>query len=140
MGKQQTYSSEVLALASEALRVTRTYNCTLFAQPDPDSDWGFTPESFLGSADWMLTEEGIESSGIARPAFELAERIRDSMRLYDVDLSVISRRIMAEQKDRVAIIEIVEELVKTIPELDLVLDVEARFLGYDDFYPEEPGA
>jgi hypothetical protein len=34
----------------------------------------------------------------------------------------------------------VEELVKKIPELDLVLDVEARFLGYDDFYPEEPGA
>lgn len=134
------YSSEVLALASEALRVTRTSNCTLLAQPDPDSDWGFTPESFLGSADWMLTEEGIESSGIARPALGLAERIRDSVRLYGVNLSVISRKVMAGQTDMVPIIKIVEEFVKRVPELDLVLDVEARFLDYEDFYPEELGS
>lgn len=136
MSIDNPYEPQILALASEALRITRTYNATLFAIPDSNSEWGFTPESFLSSADWMFNEQGVRKSGISKQAFELTEQIRNSQRLYGVNLKALSRAYMTGQSDKVVLFEIMKQFYAQTPELEAFVETEARSLGYGDFYPE----
>lgn len=127
------FEQQSLALASEALRVTRTSNCTLFAIPDPGSEWGFVPESFLGSADWMFSVDGIQRSGISAPALNLAEKIQRPDQRHDFDPRSFIRNFMCDQEERVAMFELVKALFAEVPELDHIVTAAARTLDYDDF-------
>jgi len=133
MSEQEPYPPQVLALATEALRVTRTSNCTLFAIPDPDSEWGFVPESFLGSADWMFSVEGIRASGICRQAFDIAERMWSSEPLYGLSLKAFSEQYMATRMERVVLYELVEQIHEKIPEIGLIVRTEVKALRYEAF-------
>ncbi|MDK8465907.1 hypothetical protein [Marinobacter sp. SS13-12] len=130
---EMKFDQQALALASEALRVKRTSNCTLFAIPEPDSEWGFVPESFLGSADWMFSAEGIMRSGISTPAFQLAQQIQGPKQLNGADLKSLARGFMVNQLERVAMFELVEALFPQIPELDDSVNAAVKSLDYDDF-------
>ena len=135
MSNERVFEPQVLSLASEALRITRTYNATLFAIPDSNSEWGFSPESFLSSADWMFSEQGIRTSGISKPTFELAERIQNSQLFYGVDFKALSHAHMTGQSDRVVMFEIMKAFYAQVPELEVLVEAAARSLDYDDFYP-----
>ncbi|ERS84734.1 hypothetical protein Q667_17950 [Marinobacter sp. C1S70] len=133
MSEQEYYPPQILALATEALRVAKTSNCTLFAIPDPDSEWGFVPESFLGSADWMFNLDGIERSGISESALNLVEKIQRSEPLNELDLQSFTRNFMSNQDDRVVMFELVKAFLEEVPELDHIVAAAARTLNYDDF-------
>jgi len=133
MSEQKYYPPQILALATEALRVAKTSSCTLFAIPDPNSVWGFVPESFLGSADWMFNLDGIERSGISESALNLVEKIRKSEPLNELDLKSFTRKFMSNQEDRVVMFELVKALFSQVPELDHIVTAAARTLDYDDF-------
>lgn len=134
MTAQDYYSPQVLALATEALRVARTSNCTLFAIPDPESDWGFIPESFLGSAEWMFSEEGVKNSRISKPSLQLVELIHKSVLSGGLDLKKLVRSVVFEHSDRVVLFEIVKLIYFSIPELRRFVDAVAKDLYFEDFY------
>lgn len=127
------FDQQSLALASEALRVARMSNCTLFAIPDPDSEWGFVPESFLGSADWMFSVDGIRASGICRQVFDLAEKMWSSEPLDGLSLKAFSEQYMATRMERVVLYELVEQIYEKIPEIVFIVRTEVKALGYEDF-------
>jgi len=133
MSEQKYYPPQILALATEALRVAKTSNCTLFAVPAPDSEWGFVPESFLGSADWMFSVDGIRRSGVSGPALNLVEEIQRSEPLNELDLKSFTRKFMSNQDERVVMFELVQALFAEVPELDHIVTAAARTLDYDDF-------
>lgn len=133
MSEQEYYPPQILALATEALRVAKTSNCTLFAIPEPDSEWGFIPESFLGSADWMFSVDGIRRSGVSGPALNLVEEIQRSEPLNELDLKSFTRKFMSNQDERVVMFELVQALFAEVPELDHIVTAAARTLDYDDF-------
>ena len=133
MSEQKYYPPQILALATEALRVAKTSNCTLFAIQDPDSEWGFVPESFLGSADWMFSVDGIRRSGVSGPALNLVEEIQRSEPLNELDLKSFTRKFMSNQDERGVMFELVQALFAEVPELDHIVTAAARTLDYDDF-------
>jgi len=137
MSEQKYYPPQILALATEALRVAKTSNCTLFAIPDPDSEWGFVPESFLGSADWMFCVDGIQRSGISERAFGLVREMLKRELVSDVDLKLSCRKFMADETERVVMAEIIRVLFAQVPELDDLVDAKIQRLNFDDFQPEK---
>ena len=111
------YDSQSLALAAEAIRVTRTGNCTLFAVADSTCAWGFVPESFMGTEDWMFSAEGLLSSDLAVPVRELHRSIEGCEGIGNVSFKKISRGMMRGIEDRIPVMELVDALIVQVPEL-----------------------
>jgi hypothetical protein len=111
------YGPQVLAIASEALLVNETSNCTLFAVPDSESDWGFYPESFMASGDWMFTSDELAQSEMAPSVLDLLQCIKSLEESENVSFADLSRSIMAKTEVKIAVMKLVDDIAIQVPGL-----------------------
>jgi hypothetical protein len=117
-----SYAPEIIALAAESVSVHINSTCRLFAIPDPTSRWGFTPESFLGEFDWMLSEEGIKQSDFSDLIYSTLDVIERVERDGDANLSELTSNLMKDVEERTTLIELVYAISSFAPVVKLHLD------------------